>query len=495
MQKIIRLGKEAEESLSKGVDIVADAVKLTLGPDGCNAVLGHQYQPPESTNDGMSIAMECHSDDEIEQLAVEQMQIIAKEIYRKSGDGTTTGITLGQAIKNAGLKALNTNDSFIKIVKSPMKLMNDIFAARDVVLQELDAMAKPIKTNDEVRDVAFVSVENLEHAQMIADMYDIVGKDGVITIEDGYNGIEHEITDGLEIEAGYPYDNFSNNNKSYITENALFLVTNQRIEYKEQLQNISTILYSNGINNLILIADDITNEMNEEFLRSKLTRSFVIIPVKAPYFGKREKMKDIAVALGATFFDKEDMKLVSQATIDDLGKSNKVTITEDKTIILKPAGNTEEYVARLKEELKKTTDRFDKEQLTKRIAKLSGGIGVIRVGGDDSTRTYFKKKLQNAVNAAKYALQGGVVPGGGLALKAISEKLPVNILTDALLSPYRQLVENSGGSLIVGDDIVDPVITEKAAVEFACSVAGIVITQKIAIADKYEKPKDYQLEE
>lgn len=494
MKKIIKLGNEARISLKAGIDKVADAVKVTLGPSGRNAILGHPFQTPEITNDGVSIAQEIYLDDEIEQLGADKIKEICKGTDDKAGDGTTTATVLAQAIMKTGFEKLDTTE-FTKSQNNPIQIKNEIMVACETICKELTKIAKPISTLEDIKQVAFVSVESKEIAQVIAEMFEKIGKDGVVTVEDGYLELESEVVDGLELEAGLTSDVFfTTEDKKCILEKAPILVTNQKIETIEQIKYLTQkINAESGEKNLVIIADDFSRDLLQAFAMAKLQGVFNVIAIKPPYFGKKEKMQDVAIMVGATFIDKE-VTNVKDVELVNLGSAKKIIVDKDKTVILGAKGDTKARLKELKDELKTVKNKFDQEQLKKRIAKLSGGIGVIRVGGESETeRGYLKKKIEDAVNATKYALQEGVVRGGGLALKTIAEKLPKNILTEAIKAPYNQIQENAGGDLEIGEDIIDPVKTTKTALRAACSVAGLILTTEVAIADKYEEPKDFKV--
>lgn len=494
--KIIKLDKEAKKLIKIGVNKSADMVKISLGISGRNAIIGRPYQTAEITNDGKTIAEAIQLDDEIEQLGAEKIKEITTSTFDKVFDGTTTATTLAQSIFNAGYEKINQDNTFTKSTIDPIQVRQEIDNACFDVIKELDKMAKPIKDINDTFNVAMSSVKVKEYAQMIANIYNVIGKDGVITVEDSYMETKSDIVEGFEIESGYGDDDvFSNkDDKTFVLEKPLILVTNNTLNFKEQISPITAKLFQDKIRDLIVISDNFSKEIIDSFKIAKVSNTFNIIPIKTAYLGKKEKMQDIAIAIGATFYDKDlDLKCLD-ATKDNLGTAKKIVIEKDRTIIYGAKGNIKDRVKELQADLKKSKSKFDSDQLNKRIAKLNGGIGVIYVASTESDRTYLKKKINNAINTTKLALKEGVVKGGGLALKEISEKLPKNILTDSLLSPYNTIQSNAGGNLIIKDSVIDAVLTTKTALEIACNLAGLLLTCEVAIADKYEKPKDFKEE-
>lgn len=486
--KIIKHRQEAREALWKGVNKTADDIKITLGVSGRNAIIGRPYLFAEITNDGKTVAENYELEDEIENLGADKIREIAVSMYDKVYDGTTTAVTLSQAIFNAGYKKISSVNDFTNEKIDPIKVKKEIDEMCENITAELDKVSRPIKTYEDIHNVAMSSVKIPEYAKMIADTYTKIGKDGRITVEDGYYETENLITEGFEVEAGVESD-FFNTNDSYTYENPLILITDIPLNFKEQIQGLTQKLYKENIRDLIIISDNFSKDIIQSFIEAKLTNSFNIIPIKAPYFGKKEKMIDVATALGTFLIDKNqynDCNLVDKSM---LGKANKIVIDKEKTIIY-GISDVKERVDQLKEELKKTKNKFDKDQLEQRIAKLTGGIGVIRIASTESDRTYLKKKINNAINTTKLAMQEGVVKGGGLALKEIAEN-HLSYLTEALLSPYNTIQENCGG-IEIGDDVIDAVLTTKTALKIASNLAGLLLTCEVAIADKREKPKDFE---
>lgn len=491
--KIIKRGKEAKELIHNGFNESADIVKLSLGPSGRNTIIGRPFQYAEITNDGKTMAEAIELDNEIKQLGAEKIKEITMSTFDKVFDGTTTATTLAQAFENAGYNKINSDDTFVKNIVDPIAVRKEIDEICAKVCAELVKEARQISTYEDIYNVAMSSVKVPEYAKMIADIYTVIGKDGIITVEDSYIKTESEIVEGFEIEAGFSDEIFTNNDdKTFTIEKPLILVTNIPLNFKEQIAPVTTKLNKINIKDIVIIADSFSKEILQSFIDAKTSNIYNIIPIKTPFFGSKPKMQDIAIALGAKFWDKDLSLDCSQAILEDMGNAKKIIIDKDKTIIFGAKGNVKDRIKELSAELKKSKTKFDSDQLSKRIAKLNGSVGVIRVASTESDRTYLKKKINNAVNTTKFALQEGVVEGGGLALKKIAERLEPNLLTDALKAPYNTIQDNAGGKLKIGKNVIDAVKTTKTAVEIASNLAGLILTVEVAIADKYEEPKDFK---
>lgn len=489
MKKIIRTGDDARRSLQRGLNFAADCVKKTLGPSGRNTLIGRAYLSPEITNDGKTTLESIYLDDEIEQLAVEVLKDNAKQMFEESEDGTSTATTLTQAIFNFGMEKLVDNP-VTGYKADPMKLRNEIKAAAQEICDKLDTMAVPISKIEEIKQVAFVSVENEEIAQIIADVFFKIGKDSLVEVEEGFAHVESEITEGMEIEAGLFSDKMANNGNKYILENPKILVTNQPLSTIGQITEITKALSTDKMFSLVILGDNFSKEFLQEVLAAHIFHGFTIIPVKTPFFGKSEQLEDIAVAVGATFYDK-DGKSVSDCRVTELGTVAKITVSKNKTVLIGAAGDTTKRAAEISMEMHEVTNPFDKKQFEKRLARLMGKVGIIRVGADSSKeRTYLMKKVRNAVGATRNALKEGVVIGAGLAFVEISGLLPDNILASCIQEPFLAIESNAGGTIKVDGNIVDPVITEKTALKLAASVAGLFLTVDTVSADKYVEPTD-----
>jgi len=486
--KIIRTGHEARTSLKRGLDMVADAVKVTLGPSGRNAILGRKFLTPQITNDGVTVAKYVQSDDEIEQLGVEKAREVSQATDDNVQDGTTTATVLLQAIFEEGYKRLVPENSIIKKNKDPIAIKNEIEKACAEAVLELNSLGRVVSTKEEIEQVAFVSVENREIAQKIAEIYDALGQDGVVTIEDGAEEIEIEIVKGVELKIGTP-TNMGDEKKELTINKAHLLFTNTTVERVEQVQSIAGKLAEKGFTELVIIAPGFSKEILADFVVSKLKGTFTIVALKPPFWTNKERLEDIALKFGGLFFDAEKGYAIETADIQHLGVA-KVVMDKERTLLIGGTGDVSARIVGLKAELKKTKGALEKSKIEERISVLNGGIGIIRVGAKtESVKEYLKMKVIDAVGAAKAALQEGVVHGGGLALKSVAEKLSPTILTEALKAPYNQIQKNVGHELLIGENIVDPLKVTRTALQNACSLAGILLTTEIAIADKNERIK------
>ena len=537
MAKKILYNERARGALRRGVDAVADAVKITVGPRGRNVVLDKGYGAPMITNDGVSIAKDISLSDKFENMGAE----IAKEVANKTndiaGDGTTTSVILLQAIVAEGLKqtAMGIN---------AMGIRQGIEKAAEEVAAALRALAKPIKTKAETVQVATISAENEEIGQKIAETVDRVGKDGVVTVEESQSfGIETEFVEGLEFkDRGYvsPYMVTNGERMEAEYKDPLILITDGRISYVKDMLPILEKVAASGKKELVIIAEDVDNEALTTIVVNKLRGAFSVLAVKAPGFGERLKefCGDIAATIGATVISESAALKLENAEMSHLGRASRFIATKDTFTIVGGKGKKAEIDARIKtirNQLAKTESKYDKEKLEERIAKLSGGVAVIKVGAATETEMkYLKLKIEDAVNATKAAIAEGIVPGGGVALVKAAEKVRtkgiksqgyfesefavgVNIVLKALEMPLRQIAVNAGkddGSVIVdrvksgrgneGYDalkdafvpdmlaagIIDPVKVTRNCVQNAASAAAILLTTEVAIADEPEKKEE-----
>jgi len=483
--KVILKHKEARDALLRGVDEVSDIVKLTLGPNGRNVVLGKTFQPPHITNDGVSIAKEVVLEDEIENLGADIIKEASHKTNLLVGDGTTTSTVLTQAIIHNCVK--EESESFIKTTNA-IALKNDIEATSKEVIKELIGMAKPIKTKKEIEKIASASIESDILGKKIADVVHKMGTDGVITTEEGSTfGIEVDFVEGMEISGGY-ISPFMANNKKHVAEleNPYILITDHSINSVTQILPIIQKLNQQNIKELVIVANKYSEEVTKSMVVNKMNGVFTVLGIEYGVLGKTEKLEDIAALTGGALINKDIGKL-EEVEIDHLGRADKIRSEKGKTTLIGGKGkHITKYVSGLKE--KNPESEYDKEEIKKRIAKLSGGVAVVKVGASsESERSYLKDKVEDSINATKAAIEEGIVPGGGLALKKIAEKLPKNILTEALKAPYNQIQENAGGTLDISPDTFDPVKVTRIALENACGVAGIFLTTEAAVVDKNEK--------
>ena len=534
MAKQVIYGEEVKKKLQKGVDTVANAVKVTLGPRGRNVILDRGFGGPTITNDGVSIAREIVLRDKFENMGAEIVKEVAMKTNEVAGDGTTTATVLTQALVNEGLKQTTMGINAMA-VRNGME-----HAAKDVV-EALKEMATKISSLDEIKQVATISAESAELGEKIAETIDKVGKDGVVTVEESQSfGIETELTEGMEFDKGYvsPYMVTNPERMESEFKNAQILITDKRISSVQEILPLLEKIAQTGKKELVIIADDVEGEALATFVVNKLKGGFSVLAVKAPGYGDRKKeiLTDIAATTGAQVIT-EDMGLKLETTeLSQLGRADRIVATKDKTTIIGGGGDKKgiaDRVVALKAQLEQTSSKFDKEKLEERIAKLSGGVAVIRVGAATETEMkYLKLKIEDAVNATKAAIDEGIVPGGGtslaraasiveknlLAKKDLSreEMIGYNIVLKALEVPLKQIADNTGkhdGAVIVQkvkeaggnagydaakgemvDDmikagIIDPVKVERSCVQHAVSAAAILLTSEAAIADEPEEHK------
>lgn len=534
MAKRILYNEDARKSLKRGVDVVADAVKITLGPRGRNVVLDKGYGAPTITNDGVSIAKEISLKDKFENMGAEIVKEVATKTNDIAGDGTTTSVVLMQAIISEGMKhtTMGVNAMGVKF---------GIESASKDVITALRSISKPIKTDEEIRQVANISAESLELGTIIADTIKKVGKDGVVTVEESQTiGLESEVTEGIAFDKGYisPYmvTNAERMEAEYI--DPAILVTDRKISSIKEVLPLLEKLAQSGKKDLIIIAEDVDGEALSTFIVNRLRGTFNVLAIKAPGYGDAKKaiLEDIAVTIGAKIISEEIGVTFENADISMLGKARRVISTKDNSIIVGgkgKKGDIEDRIAQLKSQRDAMDSKYDKEKIEERIAKLGGGIAVIRVGAATETEMkYLKLKIEDAVNATKAAIEEGIVAGGGVALIKAAQKvseslvnkkhpskefeLGYTIVLKALEAPLKQIAMNAGkddGSVIVekvkngkgnaGYDalkdemivdmivsgIVDPVKVTRLGVQNACSAASILLTTEVAIAEDAKEEK------
>ncbi len=528
MAKLIKQGEEARKSLEAGVNRLADTVKITLGPKGRNVVLGKNYALPLITNDGVTIAKEIELEDPFENLGAELIREVSVKTNDVAGDGTTTACVLAQAIIREGLKNFTAG-------ANPIILKKGIFKAVDVVTEELKALSKPVASSKDIEQVASISAGDEEIGKLIASAMEKVGSDGVITVEEAQTmQTELSVVEGMQFDRGYLSPYMSTNTEKMIAEleNPYILITDTKISsLSEILPLLEQIVKVSG--KLLIIADDLEGETLTALILNKLRGSLNVVGVKAPSFGDKRKsmLEDIAILTGGRFVSSElgiDLKTL---TLDDLGRAKMVRVDKDTTTIVEGAGNQKEIrgrVAQIKEQIKTTTSEYDKEKLTERLAKLAGGVAVIKVGAATEVEMKEKKlRIEDALSATKAASEEGVVPGGGVALlkttpkvkKLIEtlegdEKTGAAIVLRALEEPIRQIASNSGidGGVVVnkiyenldkaaygfdalkneyGDmvkkGILDPTKVTRSALQNAASVSATLLTTEALVVEIEEK--------
>lgn len=541
MAKKILYSEEARKALKKGIDTVADAVKITLGPRGRNVVLDKGYGAPTITNDGVSIAKEISLKDKFENMGAEIVKEVASKTNDLAGDGTTTATILIQAIVDEGMKHTSMGVNAMGVRAGIEE------AAKDVV-EALKKIAKPIKTDDEIRQVATISAESPELGKIIADTIKKVGKDGVVTVEESQTTeLDSEIVEGIKFDKGYVSAYMITNPERMEAEfkDPAILITDKKISSIKEILPLLEQLAQSGKKDLVVIADDVDGEALTTFIVNKLRGNFNVLAIKAPGYGDGKKaiLEDIAVTVGATVISESTGMKFESATLAALGKAAKVITTKDDTVIVGGKGKKSDITDRI-DQLKKQLEQYlpkeraseygEARKIAERIAKLSGGVAVIRVGAATETEMkYLKLKIEDAVNATKAAIEEGIVSGGGVALVKASAEAEKNLLSKkeitkerelgyrivlaALIAPAKQIAINAGkedGSVIVdriktgkgnlGYDaakdemvtdmiaagIVDPVKVTRLGVQNAASAAAILLTTEAAVADEPEEKKN-----
>lgn len=527
MKKIL-FGEDARIAMKKGVDQVVDAVKITMGPKGRNVAIQKSYGSPIITNDGVSIAKDIDLPDLFENMGASLVKEVAEKMNKVAGDGTTTAQVLTGAIISEGMK-------YMRAGVEVMGIKRGIDAAVSDVVRELQSMSREIHTLDEMQQVATVSVESPELGKLIAETIDKVGKDGVVTVEESQSSeMSSEVVEGLSFDKGYvsPYMVTDQDRMEAIMENPYILVTDKTISSVKEVLPLLEKMLATGKKDLVIIADDITGEALTTFVLNKLRGVFNVTGIKAPGYGDRKKeiLEDIAIMCGATVITSDKGMKLEDAEVIHLGSAAKVIAKKDTTIIVGGKGHKTEIESRvtlLKAQIENTKSTYDAEKLMERIAKLSGGVAVIRVGAATETEMkYLKLKIEDAVNATKAALEEGVVAGGGSALVQAAgivrascvdkkfahheHKLGYDIVLAACDSPLKQIAVNAGigdGSAViskvveigglagynaatdtyvsdmVGEGILDPLKVTRNAIINAASSAGTFLTTEVAIAD------------
>lgn len=542
MAKQILSGEEARKTLKSGVDKVANAVKITIGPRGRNVVLDKGYGAPTITNDGVSIAKDISLPDKMENMGAEIVKEVAGKTDETAGDGTTTAVVLFQALVAEGMSrtAMGAN---------PMGVRRGMESALRDATQVLKEMAKPIKTDAEIEQVATISVESPEMGKKIASTIKQVGKDGVVTVEESQGfGIESEVVEGMEFDKGYvsAYMVTDPSRMEAVFKDAYLLFTDKKISSIQEILPLLEKMASTGHKELVIIADDVDGEALTTLVVNRLRGGFSALAIKAPGYGERKKdiLADLATVTGGVVVSDDVGMKFEDVTVEMLGRASRVISTKDKTIIVDGKGKkakVTERVEQMKKQLVNTDSKYDKEKLEERIAKLTGGVAILRVGAATETEMkYLKLKIEDAVKATKAAIAEGIVPGGGSALVRVSSLLAdkiaksdaskkghldkqnsefligYHIVLDALLAPFKQIVINSGrddsavfikqiaeakgnagydasNDVFVADmlkaGIVDPVKVTRAGLEHAVSAAAILLTTEVAISDIPEEKK------
>ncbi|NQX66653.1 chaperonin GroL [Paenibacillus ferrarius] len=526
MAKEIKFSEDARRAMLRGVDALANAVKVTLGPKGRNVVLEKKFGSPLITNDGVTIAKEIELEDAFENMGAQLVKEVATKTNDVAGDGTTTATVLAQAMIREGLKNVTAG-------ANPMVIRKGIEKAVKAAVEELQAIAKPIEGKQSIAQVAAISAADEEVGELIAEAMEKVGKDGVITVEESKGFLtELEVVEGMQFDRGYtsPYMITDTDKMEAVLDNPYILITDKKISNIQEILPVLEKVVQSG-KQLLIIAEDVEGEAQATLVVNRLRGTFTCVAVKAPGFGDRRKamLGDIAALTGGQVITEELGLDLKSTRPEQLGSARQVRVTKENTIIVDGAGDKKDIAARvtqIRSQLEETTSDFDKEKLQERLAKLSGGVAVIKVGAATETELKERKlRIEDALNATRAAVEEGIVSGGGTALVNVynavakvvavgDEQTGVNIILRSLEEPVRTIAANAGqeGSVIVERlknekvgigynaatgqwvnmfeaGIVDPAKVTRSALQNAASVAAMFLTTEAVIADKPEKDK------
>ena len=525
MAKMIEFGEEARRAMQSGVDKLANTVKVTLGPKGRNVILDKKFGSPLITNDGVSIAREIELEDPYENMGAQLVKEVATKTNDVAGDGTTTATLLAQAIIREGLKNVTAG-------ANPILIRNGIKKAVDVAVEEIKNISKPVAGKEDIARVAAISAADEEIGTLISEAMEKVGNEGVITVEESKSmGTELDVVEGMQFDRGYvsPYMATDTEKMEALLDNPLILITDKKISNIQEILPILEQIVQNG-RKLLIIAEDVEGEAMATLVVNKLRGTFNCVAVKAPGFGDRRKemLQDIAVLTGGEVISEELGRDLKEVTLDMLGQAESVKVTKENTTIVNGKGEKsliKERINQIKTQIEETSSEFDKEKLQERLAKLSGGVAVIKVGAATETELKERKlRIEDALAATKAAVEEGIVPGGGTAyVNAINKvaeltsevddtQVGINIIVKALEEPMRQIAINAGleGSVIIekvkyseagiGYDalndkyvnmlqagIVDPTKVTRSALQNAASVASTFLTTEAAVVDIPQK--------
>ena len=525
MAKMIQFGEEARRAMQSGVDKLANTVKVTLGPKGRNVILDKKFGSPLITNDGVSIAREIELEDPYENMGAQLVKEVATQTNDVAGDGTTTATLLAQAIIREGLKNVTAG-------ANPILIRNGIKKAVDVAVEEIKNISKPVAGKEDIARVAAISAADEEIGTLISEAMEKVGNEGVITVEESKSmGTELDVVEGMQFDRGYvsPYMATDTEKMEALLDNPLILITDKKISNIQEILPILEQIVQNG-RKLLIIAEDVEGEAMATLVVNKLRGTFNCVAVKAPGFGDRRKemLQDIAILTGGEVISEELGRDLKEVTLDMLGQAESVKVTKENTTIVNGKGEKsliQERIGQIKVQIEETSSEFDKEKLQERLAKLSGGVAVIKVGAATETELKERKlRIEDALAATKAAVEEGIVPGGGTAYVNVINKVAeltsevadtqvgINIIVKALEEPMRQIAINAGleGSVIIekvkyseagiGYDalndkyvnmlqtgIVDPTKVTRSALQNAASVASTFLTTEAAVADIPQK--------
>lgn len=525
MSKQIKYSDQAREGIKRGINILADSVKVTLGPKGRNVILDKGFGAPYITNDGVTIAKEVELEDKFENMGAQLVKEVATKTADVAGDGTTTATLLAQIIVNEGLRNVTAG-------ADPMQIRRGIEKGIEAVVKSIQAQAKDLQGKEEIGQVASISAADEEVGKLIAEVMDMVGRDGVITVEEAQTmGLDKEVVEGMQFDQGYisPYMMTDATRLESVLEDPSILITDKKISAISEIMPLLEALANAGKKDMVIIAEEVEGEALATLVVNKLRGVMNTLAVKAPGFGDTRKayLEDLAVLTGAQVVSEERGMKLEETTLDMLGTARKIVADKDKTTLIKGGGASraiQERIKQIKREIEKTTSEFDREKLEERLAKLSGGVGVIKVGAATEVELKERKdKIDDAVHATKAAVEEGIVPGGGVALvdsiktlESVSasgdEKIGIQILRRALEEPMRQIAQNAGrdGSVVIEEvkkkekgigfdvsrgeyvdmikaGIIDPAKVVRTALQNAASVAASVLTTEVAVTDLPEK--------
>jgi chaperonin GroEL len=539
--KQLEFSEEARRSLREGIDAMADAVKTTLGPRGRHVALDKKFGAPNVTHDGVTVAKEIELEDPFRNMGAQLLKEAATKTNDVAGDGTTTATVLAQAIIHEGFKNVAAG-------ANPMEIRRGLEKGLETIVAAIKDMSTPVQGRDDIAHIASISAADTEIGNILADIFDKVGKDGVITVEDGKGiSFEVEFTEGMKFDRGYisPYFVTSTERMEASLEEPYVLVTDKKISSIQDLLPVLEKVLQSGKKDMLIVAEDVDADALATLVVNKLRGTINALAVKAPGFGDRRKemLQDMAILSGGTVISEETGKKLDGATLEDLGRCRRVVANKDETTIVEGRGSNEDIqgrIAQIKAQIEITTSDYDREKLQERLAKLSGGVAVIKVGAATEIEQKLRKsRVEDAIAATRAAAEEGIVPGGGVALLNAAEKLAsltldgdqavgVRALKRALEEPLRQIVENAGleGSVVVDEvrrrqkggtnvnvgydvvteeytdllkrGIIDPAKVTRSAAENAVSIAGMILTTEALVTDVPEKehhaaapPMDY----
>ena len=526
MAKIIAYDEEARQGMLAGLDKLADTVKVTLGPKGRNVVLDKTYGAPTITNDGVSIAKEIDLEDPYERIGAELVKEVAKKTDDVAGDGTTTATVLAQSLVHEGLKNVVAGSN-------PIALRRGIEKATDTIVKELVAAAKDVETKDQIAATATISAADPEVGEKIAEALDKVGQDGVVTVEDNNRfGLDLEFTEGMRFDKGYiaPYFVTNADDQTAVLEDPYILLTSGKVSSQQDVVHIAELVMKSG-KPLLIIAEDVDGEALPTLILNNIRGTFKSCAVKAPGFGDRRKamLQDMAILTGAQVVSDELGLKLESVDASVLGHAKKVIVSKDETTIVQGAGSKEDIdarVAQIRAEIENTDSDYDREKLQERLAKLAGGVAVIKVGAATEVEAKERKhRIEDAVRNAKAAIEEGLLPGGGVALVQAAAKAEKDVKLEgdeatgaaivfrAIEAPIKQIAENAGlsGDVVIDKvrslpdgqglnaatneyedllaaGVTDPVKVTRSALQNAASIAGLFLTTEAVVANKPEPP-------